>query len=89
MVLNNSTNTNIFILDNNQVVVDILCPNMAKNVNSDTFFYIMINIGPNNNITYGRIGALPENGATLLNIGGDYVIQNNQGNITTRFALLH
>lgn len=88
MKLTNLTGTHIFILNNNKKLVDVLPANECKDIDPDLFFYITILDDFSQEITYSRFGPLPEVG-TLLNIGGDYVIQNNQGDIKTRFALLH
>lgn len=88
MILTNSTGAAISILDNNQNLIFDLLPNAIEDINPNQFFYISLTNVFNQHVIYSRYGNLPVNG-TLLNIGGDYVIQNNQGNITTRFALLH
>lgn len=88
MKLTNLTGIHIFIFANNKKPFYTLPANEYKYIDPNQFFYIMILDDFNNEIIYSRYGALPEEG-TLLNINGDYVIQNNQGDITTRFALLH
>lgn len=88
MKLTNLTGIHIFIFANNKKLFYTLPANEYKYIDPNQFFYIMILDDFNNEIIYSRYGALPEEG-TLLNINGDYVIQNNQGDITTRFALLH